>query len=241
LRNKSAEEILQAELLFIDYDEKNPYYGALKLPFETMFEDEFMPKSINQALQEGDFNNDINLMIGHNEMEGEFFAVVIDEGKGLGGRYIPALSTYPGLRKVTIFNDIKGSFIINVAFGIQVAPKYTETFNDNLFGVLPLRSINQIRRSAVHALGDYILTCPTVLFGGYFAKNDGNVHQFRLEYANSQSICRDSVWAEVTHLDDLPLSFGLPFEPSDRFTFSEDDKKMSRVMMDVFTYFAKNK
>jgi hypothetical protein len=51
-----------------------------------MFGDEFMSKSINQALEEGDFNNDINLMIGHNEMEGEFFTAVIDEGKGLGGR-----------------------------------------------------------------------------------------------------------------------------------------------------------
>ncbi len=90
-----------------------------------MFGDEFMSKSINQALEEGDFNNDINLMIGHNEMEGEFFTAVIDEGKGLGGRQSPALSTYPGLRTITIFNDIKDSLIINVAFGIQVAKKFS--------------------------------------------------------------------------------------------------------------------
>jgi carboxylesterase type B len=223
----------------IAYDGENPYYIAIVIPFKPMFGDEFMPLSVVQALSDGDFNNDINLIIGHNEMEGELFAFAIDVVTGLGGRYTPTVPTYPVLSKITVINDIQNYFINDNSIGIQIANNYTETFTD-ILGVLPLSSTNPIRRSAVYSLSDYLLICPTILFGGYFAKYFGDIHQYRLTYPNTFSTCKTSIWANVTHTDDLVLIFGQPFSPVVGVPFSDDDRNMSKAYMDIFTYFATN-
>jgi carboxylesterase type B len=241
LKNKTAAELLAAQMSSIAYDGENPYYIAILMPFKPMFGDEFMPLSLVQALSDGNFNKDIKLMTGHNEMEGELFAFPIDVVTGRGGRYDPYVPAYPVLSKTTVENDIQNYFINDNSIGIQIANEYTETFTDNpLLGVLPLSSTNPIRRSAVYSLGDYMLTCPTILFGGYFVKYFGDIHQYRLTYANTLSICKTSSWAYVTHADDLVLIFGQPFRPVVGLVFSDDDRNMSKAYMDIFTYFAKN-
>jgi hypothetical protein len=79
----------------------------------------------------------------------------------------------------------------------------------------------------IYALGDYGLVCPTVLFGGLFAKNalpTAKVYQYRLTYPNSQSFCNTSVWANVTHGDQLPLVFGQAFRPLEELNARNEEK-----------------
>jgi hypothetical protein len=200
-----------------------------------MFGDEFMPISIPRALKEGNFRKDINILIGHTEMEGAAFTVDFDFVRFLDGRYIPELDYVPLITKNIVFMDTKNIFFDNNTFGTTVSKEYTETFPEF---ELNKYNGNRIRGSAVHAFSDYALTCPTILFGYYFAKNSysGSVFQYRLTYANSRSMCANSEWANVTHADDILLVFGTPFRS---FGFSDDDKKLSFQMMNIWTHFSR--
>ncbi len=235
LRNKSSKELLIAQTTAIKWNPSNPWYSAIFLEFVPMFGDKFMPISVPQALREGNFRNDIKILIGHVELEGAFFTVAFDLARFLKGRYVPELPFAPVITKNIVFKDIKNIFIDNETIGTNIAAIYTETFPNY---VLNPKTRNWLRTTAVHAFSDYALTCPTVLFGNYFAKNSlpGSVFQYRLTYANSRSMSAHSFWANVTHGDDILLVFGLPFSD---VGFTEDDKKMSSQMMDIWTYFAK--
>ena len=213
-----------------------PWYTAFIQEFTPIFGDEFVPISINKAVKEGNFRKDIKLLMGHNEMEGLFFASAFDLYKGLQGRYTPFLPIAPIISKEIVFNDIRQHFFDNDTIGLGIAEDFTKAFSkDNRF-----LDSNELRRSAVHSFGDYFLACPTILFGGHLVKNldfKGVVYQYRLTYAHKQSIARHSVWAEVSHTDDIALLFGAPF--TDPLLWGEDDRRLSRVFMDVWTYFAK--
>ncbi len=240
LRSKSSAELLLAQTAAIIWNPMKPWYSAWMQLFTPIFGDEYIPISVNKAVKEGNFRIDIKLLIGHNEMEGALFTKGFDIIRGLFGRYIPIVSKAPIISKKIVFNDIRKVFFDNDTIGVFVAEKFTETFSDNPF----LLDQNAIRRSAVHAIGDYYLTCPTILFGGHIVKNSvftGNVYQYRLTYANSQSISKFSTWADVTHADDLVLVFGLPFKSFDRKFWTNEDRILSKQIMDIWTHFAKHK
>ena len=176
--------------------------------------------------------------MGHTEMEGLLFATFFDIRKGMFGRYMPLLPKAPLISKAAVFNDIRNNFFDNDTIGVEMARLFTEPFSADptqLDG-------NGLRRAAVHAFGDYFLTCPTILFGAHIVKTPdyrGSVYQYRLTYAHKQSFARHSVWAEATHTDDLALVFGLPF--NDRQFWSNGDRKLSKEMMNIWTHFAKYK
>ncbi len=238
LRSKSSTELLLAQTTAIIWNPMKPWYLAWMQLFVPIFGDEFIPISVNKAVKEGNFRKDIKLLIGHNEMEGVLFAQGFDIIRGLFGRYTPIVSKAPIISRRIVFNDIRKVFFDNDTIGVFVAEKFTETFSDNPF----LLDQNGIRRSAVHAIGDYYSTCPTILFGGHIVKNSiftGNVYQYRLTYANSLSVSKFSTWADVTHADDLVLVFGLPFKSFDRKFWTNEDRILSKQIMDIWTHFAK--
>jgi hypothetical protein len=235
LRHKTADELLIAQTTAFLWNPSHQWYSAILLEFVPMFGDEFIPISIPQALKEGNFRNDINILIGHTEMEGAAFTLDFDFVRFLDGRYIPELDYIPLITKNIVFMDIKNIFFDSNTFGMTASEKYTETFPEF---ELDKNNGNRIRGSAVYAFSDYVLTCPTILFGYYFAKNSysGSVFQYRLTYANSRSMCADSEWANVTHGDDILLVFGTPFRS---FGFTDDDKKLSFQMMNIWTHFSR--
>jgi hypothetical protein len=63
----------------------------------------------------------------------------------------------------------------------------------------------------------------------------------RLTHANTHLVYKTNVWAEATHTHDLEFVFGLPFKLFECLTYCDDNTTMSRVIMDFFIYFAKNK
>ena len=173
-------------------------------------------------------------------MEGVSFARDTDQAIGLGGRYNPqVLST---TTKNQTYEDIK-SFVppnslpedvIN-----RIASAYTEGFPSDETNTQVSKGLLQ---SAVHAYGDFGITCPTVLFGSELVRNsafNGTVFQYRLTYANSKSISYGSYWAEAEHTDEQPLVFGRPLnEPSNNWT--TNDRRISEVFLHIWTDFAKN-
>jgi carboxylesterase type B len=215
-----------------------PWYSGWVQTFVPIFGDEFMPISVNRAVKEGNFCKDIKLLIGHNEMEGALLIASFDILRGLLGRYLPPLPISPLISKRRVYFDIKNIFIDNDTIGIPIAEKFLEHYSENSY----ILNQNSIRKSAVHLFGNYLLTCPTILFGGHIVKNSlftGKVFQYRLTHVITQSISKLSIWAEATHADDLPLLFGQPFKPIEWRFWSSSDRKLSKEIMDIWTHFAK--
>lgn len=244
LRGKSLNDLLavQSEAPIWASDAK-PDYVAQTFVFRPTYGDEFMPKSVTNAIKSGDFRKNISIMIGHNEMESSFF-VIFQQNFDKQKRYVPILPSALIPNVDSVKNDIRNNFIQNDTIGISIAEKYTSGFSNGLFG-LPLNSINPIRRSAMFAASDYAYACPTVLFGGWFAKNsvnsNGKVYQYRFTYSTTQSISNSSIWGNSTHTDEYALVFGQPFKPLENLFWLNSDRYLSKVMMDIWTYFATHK
>ena len=171
-------------------------------------------------------------------MEGALITLVLDWKDNLSGRYLPFIWRPIFNGKTDFFNDIKNIFVDNQTISRRVATEYTKPFNR----LLVLLNPNPIRKAAVHMFGDYSITCPTVLFASYVRQRldfEGNVFQYRLTYGSSQSIASYSYWADVSHTDELPLVFGQPFKPIERFLWNDNDRKLSMQLMDIWTQFAK--
>ena len=130
----------------------------------------------------------------------------------------------------------------NESFDGLVAEKYTKTFKDELILTTIGFFVRQRLRAAVaHSYSHYVFVCPTVVFCKYLVSNEefrGKVYQYYLSYANNRFICKSSTWCKNTHFDDITLVFGQPFYLK---SFYDLDKKMSSVLMDIFTVLAKTK
>ncbi len=243
LRNKSADELLvgqkRAEVWNMG---QIPDYAAFEFPFVPIYGDEFTPISINIAMKSGNFANDKKIIIGHQEMESAFLSIVFEQ-YDTGHRYLPPIPFSLILDVSTCYDDIRNIFFQNDTIGVPVAGNYTIGFTNPPSLSSVLFELNPIRRAVTHALGDYAFVCPTVIFGARFTEHTSptaKVYQYRLTYPNSQSFCKTSVWANVTHNDELALVFGQPFRPLERLFWTDSDRKISKVIMDIWTYFAIN-
>jgi hypothetical protein len=232
LKNKSTEELNYAQYL-----QYLTVYTEV-ISFKPIFGDEFVPKDVVKSIRDGDFNHDIRIFMGHNEMEGSYFTYGYDKAFNLGQRYYPQNNYSSNISKTIIYNDINNVFIYNNSISDKIATAYTEQFNDTNSSDY---ANNLLRRSAVHAIGDYAITCPTILFGAKIVQQlrfRGKVFQYRLTYTNSKSDNSGSIWANVTHTDDLALVFGRPLnEISNGWT--KKDVESSREMIYIWTHFAK--
>jgi len=239
LRNKSALELIARQTACSLWNEVKPWYVGWLTPFLPIYGDEFIPISVNKAVKEGNFKSHINILLGHNQMEGLMFTFAIDVIRLLYGRYSPFLPISTAFTRDIVYNDIKNLFIDNETIGELIADRYTEGFSDGF-----IFNQNDIRRSAVYSFSDFYLNCPTVLFGGHVAKSksfSGKVYQYKFTYTSSQSISKLSVWSEATHNDELPLVFGKPFQSIESMSWFSNDRVMSDLMINIWTHFAKYK
>lgn len=95
--------------------------------------------------------------------------------------------------------------------------------------------------------GDFMLVCPTILFGehvgGAAVARGHSAYSYRLTYGTHAlkqlgSICGG--WMGVCHAEDIPFVFGWPFGGSPvSFIFNEDDKRLSRDVIKAWSSFAK--
>jgi carboxylesterase type B len=193
---------------------------------------------VYKSIRDGDFNHNIRIFMGHTEMEGSHFVYDFDKALNLGQRYYPQNNYSSNISKTIVYNDINNVFIYNKSISDRIATAYTEPFNGTNSSNY---ENNLLRRSAAHAMGDYAITCPTILFGAKIVRNSrfkGKVFRYSLTYTNSKSDNYGSIWANVTHGDDFYLVFGLPLsEISNGWT--EKDMEISREMIHIWTHFAK--
>ncbi|CAG2163966.1 unnamed protein product, partial [Oppiella nova] len=158
LRTKRAHELLNAQLVSILHNPLKPWYTVWIQQFCPVFGDEFVPISVNKAVKEGNFRKDVRVLMGHVEMEGLLFASAFDLVVGMSGRYLPFVPIAPVISRDIVRNDIRKYFFDNDTIGVEIAHEFTKSFDTNP----RLLDGNGLRRAAIHAFGDYFLTCPTI-------------------------------------------------------------------------------
>ncbi|CAG2107303.1 unnamed protein product [Medioppia subpectinata] len=228
LKSKTTDELNKAQeaVFYATFTETS---GT---PFKSIYGDQFLPKDFSRSLADADFKTNVNLLIGHSEMEGVSFSNDFDTMFGLNGRYNPRWLS--PVTKDQVWADIRAFMPLPADTQLMIANAYTNQFR-------PKDQSLELTRAAAHAYGDAGITCPTVIFGAQLVTHrdfKGSVHQYRLSYANSKSISYDSYWAEAEHTDEQPLVFGRPLnEPDNGWTAT--DKEISKTFVTLWTDFAK--
>ncbi|KAH9418372.1 hypothetical protein DERP_010241, partial [Dermatophagoides pteronyssinus] len=218
MRNASAEAIV----------ESNKYGRNVGLVLSPVYDSEYLPKNSIEALKNGEFNREVDLLFGVNRNEGTVFAEAI----------------FPKLLSPTIknpqFTRMHAQTLIELLFGIfklkdpkAVAEFYLKNVSDS--------DVDGLRGAVGAAFGDYHLTCPSIFFGETFAKHSdsNNVFGYHLVHKPSMSGLLECVgYMGVCHADDLVFLFGFPIELRGT-VYSEEDYYLSLDMINAWSNFAR--
>ncbi|CAG2116461.1 unnamed protein product, partial [Medioppia subpectinata] len=237
LRQISGKELILAQnktLLWNIGIEKTIQLVSDIYPFSVCYGDEFLPQSPVQLLKQRNFRPDLQVLMGHEIMDGAIFTPIFNYVIPTGSQYVPSVP-FAYINKHIAYSNLRTLFA-NTPYPKVLAQKYTQTFS-NWYNI---SQTNDLRATVVQSISDYRYTCSTVLFGQLLNKYSNfavNVHQYYLQYANSQSPCYNSTWCYgATHYDDLPLVFGQPYYQSN---YTDTDRYMSALVMNIWTQFAK--
>ena len=203
--------------------------GSVKV-FEFVVTDgQFLPQKPIDMIRSGDFKKNVNLMISTVEDEGAFLINNFND---------PVKFDFMNPKKLTISEayielaDIAGGLNSEVPIkGEDVAKVYLNGFGDRTDSDLLPKAIGI-------AVGDYYITCPTLLFGREVFRNSGtNVYEY---YFNSKFednfFC--SKWMGVCHTNDYFPMFGMPFY--DPTHYNDREREISSEMISFLTEFARN-
>ncbi|CAG2111493.1 unnamed protein product, partial [Medioppia subpectinata] len=236
LRRKSVAEIVSAQNNAYLWNNKNTIgiqFVSYK-PFGICYDSEYLPHNPIELLRRRNFRSNLKVITGHTIIEGAFLSPLLNVVIPEWGQYYPNVTVAP-IDKQVAYDNLCTLFA-NTPYVQQLTHKYTQTFSNRYND----SQSSGLRAAVVQAFSDYAYTCPTILFGQYLVQYSNfsvNLHQYYLKYANSQSDCYNSTWCYgAKHTDDLPLVFGQPFyEPN----YTDTDRYMSALVMDIWTTFAK--
>lgn len=211
LRSKSPEEIVNNE---------SSNGGVVDFPFAPVEDGCFLPGVPQTLMDAGAFASNISVMLGSNVNEGSwflqyFFGLPVEEEhpEVTKENFTAALEALdPSLREMPIEKVLK---------------MYTS-------GETPSTAA-EILEALDMIVGDYHFTCPTVQWADRFVQAGIPVYQY--VFAHRSSLNPWPTWTGVMHGEEVAFVFGEPL--NDTLGYSEDDKSVSRRLMQYWANFAK--
>jgi len=192
-------------------------------PF-VVYGDEFLPRKVSQMFKAGDCKKDVNVLMGTTDDEGSFILSFLIDPKNF------SLSNPINMSKSEAKQFLK--FVLPRFF--PRAMINSEDVYNLYISQLPEDNYDAIRRSIGVALGDYLLTCPTIEFGKLLLNGDPNrskVYQYlwTAKYVNT--------WHGADHGMEVEYFFGSPFREKNS---DENKRKISEKSIEMLSYFARN-
>lgn len=189
--------------------------------------DDLLPRSIADALADGQFDPNLDIMIGSNQDEGTLF-VALDE---LGNGFRP-------LADETAFrNEVKDLLAPFAIDGDAVADHYLDEF--------PAGEANRLSLALAAVWTDYMFACSSRKHAGHFA--NGGVNTFNYWFTDE-----DAPWTMIpselpfsfplgaTHAGEIPYVLFSAETMRERYTGDQADvDKLADYMVDYWTNFAK--
>lgn len=221
LRSVKAENLIEST-----FDKRHKTDVNIIKPF-VIFGDEFLPKSPQQMLRSADFKKNLNLLVGTTTDDGsDVLTLSVDPNKY-------SLTSPQNFTKTEVRVELKNlfkRFFPKISVSTEDVYKlYVSHISDT--------DLDLIRQSVGVALGDYIRTCPTILFAReVYANGDrDNTHVYQYLW----SVKYDQSWHGPDHYTNVRFLFGAPF----RYGSSNEalnEKTVSQKVIRVVAHFAKN-
>ncbi|KAI2801626.1 hypothetical protein BLOT_009440 [Blomia tropicalis] len=190
--------------------------------FWPVYGDEFMPVRHIDAIKSYRFNRDIDLMYG----------VCKDEGTGFVFLFFP--ETLNPAFEITKEEAKKFAVRFFTSFnfhnGQEVADFYIDKLNSNA-------TQDEFKIALGNLVGDFILTCPSILFGEEFYSHSAQkqpTYSYRLMQASDTMNTFFPKWIGVPHATDLFFLF-----PDPSVHLSPREAALSHVMIRAWSNFAK--
>ncbi|XP_054155066.1 cholinesterase 1-like [Oppia nitens] len=200
-------------------------------PF-LIYGDQFLPKSPSEMLNSGDFKRNVNLLIGTTDDEGSnILSTTVDTKKY---SIVSPQNLTKSEAKLELKNIFRRFFPHLYVSADDIYRLYISHIPENDFSL--------IRQGIGRALGDYITTCPALLFAKQLASigtiNSTHVYQYKwsVKY-ESQS------WHGSDYGLDLSLMFGEPYRHHLPNGVNDpqklNEKRTSLKIMEVLAHFAR--
>lgn len=197
--------------------------------------DDLLPHNPTDLLMDGDFQ-ETEVLLGCTKDEGSNFLVfVVPEYFGIYGAGAPILK-----------KRLSG-YLIRTMFGsteqrnntADIAKFYVEgNGNRKLRNEVDSdddEETDYMKTAVYDSIGDYMILCPTVFHADFLSVRKKPVYFYMFTHRPSTTV--NAKWMGVTHFDEVPFVFGRPLSGDKNYT--EDDKKISRRMMDRWIAFTK--
>ncbi|XP_054157219.1 cholinesterase 1-like [Oppia nitens] len=229
LRNKSAAD-LSKTLLLLSHKAKSEKKKFDEITPQVIFGDAFLPESPETMLTAGDHKRSVNVLIGHTDDEGGYMLPMVDME-----RY--ALMNPKSITKDEAEADLKKLTKQLITKTKINADKVAKTYFSSLKSSTDEKIL---RRTLGVALGDYYITCPTILFGKQLVKSSAadkvNVYHYYWTRKVSDKAVPCADWMGSCHGTDTYMLFGDPF--INRDNYEEEDRQMSERFIKTISHFA---
>lgn len=201
--------------------------GIVQFAFVPVVDGVLLRQSPSQLLRTGNFRK-IPILLGSNENEGIFFIVYMDE-------------RFKSLAPPNITSDMYNTWMRHRMF--KYYPYFPHHLND--FGqeaimfhyrdwIDPEDGLG-LAMSIDRAVSDCYFVCPVNELARTYARHNMPVYYYWFSQRWSASPWPS--WMGVLHADEIWFTFGHAFNRS--YSFTEDERQLSRKMMTYWTNFAK--
>ncbi|CAG2104509.1 unnamed protein product, partial [Medioppia subpectinata] len=184
-----------------------------------------------KMIADGNYKRSVSVLIGHTDDEGGYMLPMVDMEKYsvTNTKDITKGEAFDDLKKLTkqliTKTPIDGEAVAKTYFGGSQEPT------------------GQYRRTIGVALGDFYITCPTILFAklliGSDNKNKVNVYHYYWTRKLSDRAVPCADWMGSCHGSDTYMLFGDPFVNKQLYT--DDDRTVSLNFMKTFAHFANHR
>lgn len=191
--------------------------------FSPSFYDDFLPKHPFDAMREGDFGQDKQVLLGFTRDEGSIFMYFANPQKypAVGPHSQPNFNV-----SLSEVHEFAAKFMKNQN------PLATRNLLNSLYADVKNESIFNATRTHV---GEFLVTCPMIFAADDYSRNNFSVFFYQFVHQPKNSAW--SKWVGSAHYDEVQFMFGLPLAQP-RF-YSRDEVKLSKRMIQAWTSFAR--
>jgi carboxylesterase type B len=191
--------------------------------FSPSFFDDFLPKHPIDAMREGDFGVDKEVLMGFNKNEGSLFM------------YFANPTKYPALgSKAAPEGEISMQSVYEFAsrFMRSQNPIATKNLLNSLYVDVRDESIFNVTQSHV---GEFFVSCPVIFAADDFSHHNLSVYFYHFTHRPKNTPW--SPWIGAAHFDEVQFLFGLPLAFPQSYT--REEVKLSKRMMHAWASFAR--
>lgn len=191
--------------------------------FSPSFYDDFLPKHPFEAMREGDYGKDKQVLLGFTRDEGSIFMYFANPQK------YPAIAPHRDPNFNVSMSEVHE---FATKFMKSQSPVATRNLLNSLYADVNDESIFNATRTHV---GEFFVICPMIFAADDYSHN--NLSVFMYQFVHQPKNSSWSKWVGSAHYDEVQFMFGLPLAQPQ--SYSRDEVKLSKRMMHAWTSFAR--